>query len=407
MAYSIILGMIGWSVLPDFATTHILRFIHGQLKNPPSPRTPLYVQHYRYTFAFVVLAYLLYNLIQGSSSVPPNFYQILGVPHDVDDNGLKLAFRQFTKRYHPDKPGIGPEGAEMFMRVRDAFEALKNPVVRFAYDRFGPDVLLWQQLSTPREYLRQGLVQSSGFHIVSGLVLVFYSSIGRESPVKFVCVPVTMEGLDLTSGQWRFILYAAFLFSEIALLVSPSPSATQSNSTILHSFFPQRVAFQHVLFLHQLFFSLSVAVSRVAPRLFPEPPDQTVVELEKLHALAGMADREASMLLHTELHSVHPVTSSSEKVSLSRMRPLLEPSSDVMDELSKEMENMIIETNIKKDAGPLKTIWETAVQKGRDSVLDTVEPKWETSSKNLPSPRPSPPPRNTRNSYIRARSVSY
>ncbi|KAK0222439.1 hypothetical protein EDD85DRAFT_779438 [Armillaria nabsnona] len=388
MAYSMILGMIGWSVLPDFATTYTLRFIHGHMKNPPSPRTPLYVQHYRYTFAFVVLAYLLYNLVQSSNSVPPNFYQILGVPHDVDDNGLKLAFRQFAKRYHPDKPGIGPGGAEMFMRVRDAFEALKNPVVRFAYDRFGPDVLIWQQLSTPREYLRQGLMQSSGFHIVSGLVLVFYSSIGRESPVKF----------------WRYLLYAAFLFSEIALLVSPSPSTTLSKPSILHSFFPQRVAFQHVLFLHQLFFSLSVAVSRVAPRLFPELPDQTAVELEKLHALAGMADREASMLLHTELHSIHPVTSSSERVSLSRMRPLVEPSSDVMDELSKEMENMIIETNIKKDAGPLKTLWETAVQKGHDS---TIEPKLENSGKNLPSPRPSPPPRISSNNYIRARSLSY
>lgn len=223
MAYSIILGMIGWSVLPDFATTYTLRFIHGQMKNPPSPRTPLYVQHYRYTFAFVVLAYLLYNLVQSSNSVPPNFYQILGVPHDVDDNGLKLAFRQFAKRYHPDKPGIGPGGAEMFMRVRDAFEALKNPVVRFAYDRydeathyfwmilictrFGPDVLIWQQLSTPREYLRQGLMQSSGFHIVSGLVLVFYSSIGRESPVKFVCVPVTIGECVLTS-EYLVALYS-------------------------------------------------------------------------------------------------------------------------------------------------------------------------------------------------------
>ncbi|KAK0493047.1 DnaJ-domain-containing protein [Armillaria luteobubalina] len=388
MAYSIILGMIGWSVLPDFATTHTLRFIHGQMKNPPPPRTPLYVQHYRYTFAFVVLAYLLYNLVQSSNSVPPNFYQILGVPHDVDDSGLKLAFRQFAKRYHPDKPGIGPGGAEMFMSVRDAFEALKNPVVRFAYDRFGPDVLTWRQLSTPREYLRQGLMQSSGFHIVSGLVLVFYSSIGRESPVKF----------------WRYVLYATFLFSEITLLVSPSPSTALSNPSILHSFFPQRVAFQHVLFLHQLFFSLSVAVSRVAPRLFPELPDQSAIELEKFHTLAGMADREASMLLHTELHSVHSVTSSSERVSLSRMRPLLEPSSDVMDELSKEMENMIIETNIKKDTGPLKTLWETAVKKGHDSA---IEPKLETSRKNLPSPRPSPPPRIPSNNYIRARSLSY
>jgi len=67
--------------------------------------------------------------------MPPSFYQILGVPPDVDENGLRTAFRAFAKQYHPDRPGVGQEGAEMFMYVRDAYEALKDPVVRFAYDR--------------------------------------------------------------------------------------------------------------------------------------------------------------------------------------------------------------------------------------------------------------------------------
>ena len=65
----------------------------------------------------------------------PNFYQILGVSPNVDETGLKLAFRAFAKRHHPDRPEVGKEGEVMFMAVRDAFEALKDPVVRFAYDR--------------------------------------------------------------------------------------------------------------------------------------------------------------------------------------------------------------------------------------------------------------------------------
>ncbi len=67
--------------------------------------------------------------------MPPSFYEVLGVAPGVDENGLKLAFRAFAKKYHPDRPGVGPGGVEMFMSVRDAFEALKDPVVRFAYDR--------------------------------------------------------------------------------------------------------------------------------------------------------------------------------------------------------------------------------------------------------------------------------
>jgi len=75
----------------------------------------------------------MYTLVQSSRAMPPNFYEILNVRPDVDENGLKLAFRTFAKRYHPDR--VGPQGEELFMYVRDAFEALKDPVVRFAYDR--------------------------------------------------------------------------------------------------------------------------------------------------------------------------------------------------------------------------------------------------------------------------------
>ena len=65
----------------------------------------------------------------------PNFYQILGVSPNVDENGLKLAFRAFAKRNHPDRPEVGKEGEALFIAVRDAFDALKDPAVRFAYDR--------------------------------------------------------------------------------------------------------------------------------------------------------------------------------------------------------------------------------------------------------------------------------
>lgn len=53
----------------------------------------------------------------------------------VDEVGLKLAFRAFARKYHPDRPGVGKQGEAWFIQVRDAFEALRDPVVRFAYDR--------------------------------------------------------------------------------------------------------------------------------------------------------------------------------------------------------------------------------------------------------------------------------
>lgn len=66
--------------------------------------------------------------------MPRNFYEILNVSPDIDESGLKFAFRAFARKNHPDR--VGKAGESVFIEVRDAFEALKDPVVRFAYDRY-------------------------------------------------------------------------------------------------------------------------------------------------------------------------------------------------------------------------------------------------------------------------------
>ncbi|KAJ6631443.1 hypothetical protein B0H10DRAFT_1938330 [Mycena sp. CBHHK59/15] len=359
-----LLGVIGWTFIPRYATQQALNIVHYVCSSflgikPPLAGTIEYQRNYRYTFAVVVLGYLIYTLIEGSNSMAPNFYEILGVAPTVNENALKLAFRQFAKKNHPDR--VGPQGEGLFILVRDAFEALKNPTVRFAYDRFGPDVLGWAHCSTPGEYLRHGLTQSAGYHLVAGAFLVFWTAIGETSPVAF----------------WRYILYVTLFASEIALLLSPSPSTSSSSMllspfthpadgpthrTILHVIFPRRVAYQHILFLHQLFLFLSIALSRVAPQFFPDVSKVTESMTQRLVALIGAADREASQLLHTELHSIHPAQ---EHVSPGHLRPLTQPSTDIMDSLSEEMEKMIIEANVKQEGGPFKSAWQAAIEKGR------------------------------------------
>ncbi|KAF8917354.1 hypothetical protein CPB85DRAFT_1431282 [Mucidula mucida] len=287
MAINTLFSLVGWAYLPDLITRHLLTFLHSQpmlIPNPPQPRTPTYVQHYRVTFAFVVLAYLAYNLVQGARGVEPNFMS---------------SWVAFAKRYHPDK--VGANGEQAFIYARNAFEALKDPVVRLAYDRFGPDVLQWSRLSTPREYLHHGLLRSVGYHIVTLLTLFVLTSIGRPSPVAFC----------------RYLLFVGFLVMEVAVLLAPTPcsfdafvwaSLPDTSTAFLNSLFPRRVAYQHVLFLHQLFIFLSMALSRVAPTLFlppPPPPD-------KVTTLSQIANREATILLQTELHSIQPSSSSPE-----------------------------------------------------------------------------------------------
>ncbi|KAG6832084.1 hypothetical protein H0H87_002912 [Tephrocybe sp. NHM501043] len=408
-----LLSLAGWSIVPDFATKHLLSTLH-RFGIFPVPQTQMmYRKQYALTFAFVVLGYLSYNLIDSARSMPSNFYQILSVDPHVDEQGLKAAFRQFAKKNHPDRPGVGRDGEEFFIMVRDVYEALKNPVVRFAYDRFGPDVLLWSKTcTTTREYIKRGLFQSSGYHIVVGAVLTFWSFVGSSAPN-----PVSF---------WRYLLYATFFVAEIGLILSPSPLALSATSpalkgllttytthTPLHTLFPQRLIHQHILFLHQLFVFLSFALSRVVPVLLsafsPEHTlslAQTQELVQQILHLASVADRETSISLHTLLHSIaspniasatYPSTVPPHEdiASLARPRPFTIPpgvldladprlqdpripieqkQADVIDpthplaKLIREIEELIIENNIKKEDGPLRSVWESAVRRGRDSI---------------------------------------
>ena len=66
-----------------------------------------------------------------------DFYEILGVTRDADDKVLKSAFRKLAMQYHPDR-NPGDHTAEIkFKEVSAAYECLKDPQKRAAYDRFG------------------------------------------------------------------------------------------------------------------------------------------------------------------------------------------------------------------------------------------------------------------------------
>jgi molecular chaperone DnaJ len=68
-----------------------------------------------------------------------NYYVILGVASDETDRGVRAAFRDLVKRYHPDH--VGPEGAGLFREVAEAYEVLGDPSRRRQYDaslKLGP-----------------------------------------------------------------------------------------------------------------------------------------------------------------------------------------------------------------------------------------------------------------------------
>ncbi len=66
-----------------------------------------------------------------------DYYDVLGVSRDADEKELKSAFRRLAKDYHPDRNPNDAGAEHRFKEVNEAYEALKNPDKRAAYDRFG------------------------------------------------------------------------------------------------------------------------------------------------------------------------------------------------------------------------------------------------------------------------------
>ncbi|WP_420960452.1 molecular chaperone DnaJ [Brucella sp. IR073] len=66
-----------------------------------------------------------------------DYYETLGVQRGVDEKTLKSAFRKLAMQYHPDKNPGDHEAERKFKEIGEAYETLKDPQKRAAYDRFG------------------------------------------------------------------------------------------------------------------------------------------------------------------------------------------------------------------------------------------------------------------------------
>ena len=66
-----------------------------------------------------------------------DYYETLGVGKGADEKELKGAFRKLAKQYHPDANTNDATAEQKFKEISEAYEVLKDPQKRAAYDRFG------------------------------------------------------------------------------------------------------------------------------------------------------------------------------------------------------------------------------------------------------------------------------
>jgi molecular chaperone DnaJ len=68
-----------------------------------------------------------------------DYYEILGVNRDADEDAIKKAYRKLAMKHHPDRnPEDKNKGAEeKFKEAKEAYEVLSDADKRAAYDRYG------------------------------------------------------------------------------------------------------------------------------------------------------------------------------------------------------------------------------------------------------------------------------
>jgi curved DNA-binding protein len=77
-----------------------------------------------------------------------DYYEVMGVPRDATQDDIKRAYRKLARKYHPDVSDDADAEAR-FKEVGEAYEVLKDPEKRAAYDQLGANWKTGQEFRPP------------------------------------------------------------------------------------------------------------------------------------------------------------------------------------------------------------------------------------------------------------------
>ena len=77
-----------------------------------------------------------------------DYYEVLGVDRDATQDDIRKAYRKLARKYHPDVSDES-EAEEKFKQVGEAYEVLKDPEKRTAYNQLGENWKTGQDFQPP------------------------------------------------------------------------------------------------------------------------------------------------------------------------------------------------------------------------------------------------------------------
>lgn len=113
-----------------------------------------------------------------------DYYKILGIERDAKPEDIKRVYRRLARKYHPDVSKEANAEAK-FKEVQEAYEVLKDPEKRAAYDQLGSQWRQGQSFTPPPDWGRDfEFTTSFGGREDAGFSDFFSSLFGARSPFR-------------------------------------------------------------------------------------------------------------------------------------------------------------------------------------------------------------------------------
>ncbi|KAH0564889.1 hypothetical protein GP486_001728 [Trichoglossum hirsutum] len=296
---------LGWAFLPQLATNFLQSLFYSltiRAGDPkPSPGSPKHEKHRRRIQIVVISLYLAFTIFEADWNLrrDGDFYQALGVDHDADDKALKSKFRRLAAQYHPDKISSAEarENAEAyFVHLKLASDTLLSPVKRFAYDRFGPDILGWRQCSSFQDYVLRGFQLLAPYYIGGALFLFTLSVLGY------------LDG----GSYWRYLSTFSLFTFEAYTISRPyfPPISSKLINPFLRTFtsHPPLLPFQQLILARKTGIAIIIALARIGPllrtpeeRAAPNSETALLLQVDRLEKISKTTEIEAMRLLALDM----------------------------------------------------------------------------------------------------------
>uniref|UniRef100_A0A0D6QW29 J domain-containing protein n=1 Tax=Araucaria cunninghamii TaxID=56994 RepID=A0A0D6QW29_ARACU len=138
-----------------------------------------------------------------------DYYNVLKVGRNANDEDLKKAYRKLAMKWHPDKNPNNKKDAEAkFKQISEAYEVLSDPLKRAVYDQYGEKCL--KRVPPPdagSSPFSNGVAGSNGFRFTPGnsedIISEFFGSSIPSTSSRVRVHPQTFEGFEGTENIFR------------------------------------------------------------------------------------------------------------------------------------------------------------------------------------------------------------